>query len=116
MDARPHDASRISSTNPITVPSVSTSRGGSVAGHQAGGVHPITHTEPLTWLAPQGTHHMPDADTTVMLSLEGLSEPTFPGYWDGQDWIDCTGSVVTPHVVSWAHMPAGFFPGRKAQQ
>lgn len=75
-----------------------------------GGVHPIQH-EQITWCTAE---HKPDADNTVMLSLEGCSEPTTVGYWSGQDWIDCTGMPVTPFVVSWAHMPAGFFPARRA--
>lgn len=75
------------------------------------GTHPIQH-EQITWCTAE---HKPDADTTVMLSLEGLSEPTSVGYWNGEDWIDCTGMPVTEFVASWAHMPAGFFPALKGK-
>lgn len=109
MDARNGcGEGRISTSK--TVNAVSQAAPQIAPGH-AGGVHPLTHHELIVWCNPI---HKPDADTTVMLSLEGLSEPTFPGYWNGMDWIDCTGSVVTDHVTSWAHMPAGFFPTPRA--
>lgn len=107
MDARSHGACRHKSLRAVPPKGAVVSTDS--APLTSGGVRPIQH-EQITWCTAA---HKPDADTTVMLSLDGCSEPTSVGYWDGQDWIDCTGMPVTEFVVSWAHMPAGFFPQRR---
>lgn len=53
---------------------------------------------------------LPDADTTVMLSLDDShSEPTWPGYYDGETWRDVSGMPIAG-VIGWADMPKGLRP------
>lgn len=111
MDTKHHTDAHKRGESRQAIKFINAVSGGSIAPGCAGGVHPI-QIEQITWCTAE---HKPDADTTVMLSLEGLSEPTSVGYWNGDDWIDCTGMPVTPFVTSWAHMPAGFFPALKGK-
>ena len=67
----------------------------------------IQDQEKLTWTA--GT--VPDADQVVLVTLDGDSDPTWVGFWDGETWIDAaTGGEFADQVVSWSPMPAGFNP------
>lgn len=45
----------------------------------------------------------PDADTTVMLALS--DGEVWQGYWNGEDWIEVSGLVVTSRVKYWKHTP-----------
>lgn len=66
-------------------------------------------TETITWTpVEQG---LPDADTTVMMSLDEThsSEPTWPGYYGGEGWMDISGMPIFG-VLAWAHMPKGIRP------
>lgn len=63
-------------------------------------------TETLHWAFTPGS--MPDADITVLMDLRGDSVGTWPGYWNGECWIDAgSGAPVAGRVVAWADMPAG---------
>jgi hypothetical protein len=64
------------------------------------------HTELLTWHCLPG--QMPDADITVLLSIEGQDE-AWPGYLEnGIAWAWAgNGGLVRERVLGWAHMPAG---------
>lgn len=55
---------------------------------------------------------LPDADTNVIASIDhgNGDREAFPAYHDGERWIDALGVPITSVVVSWADMPAGFFP------
>ena len=66
-----------------------------------------THTELLTWHRLPG--QMPDAELTVLLSVEDDGDSTVAqGYWDGEAfrWCD-TGGEVAGAVLGWADQPAG---------
>ncbi|MGZ3184397.1 MAG: hypothetical protein ACXU8N_18325 [Telluria sp.] len=45
----------------------------------------------------------PDADITVMLAL--TDGEVWQGYWNGEDWIEVSGLVVTKRVKYWQHTP-----------
>lgn len=69
----------------------------------------ITSTETMTWWSVGA--RLPDADVTVMVTLEDESEPCWPGYFDGEQWIEAsTGGPFAVRVIAWADMPAGFRP------
>jgi hypothetical protein len=62
-------------------------------------------TETITWTPV--TEGLPDADTTVLLSLDGEhDEPTWIGFHDGNRWLDISGMPIQG-VIGWADMPAG---------
>lgn len=64
------------------------------------------HTELLTWQRLPGT--MPDADQDVLLSVESSGEQrTWPGYWDGEQFVWADGMPVAGAVLGWAQMPEG---------
>ncbi len=63
-----------------------------------------THTELLTWHRLPGA--MPDAELTVLLSVEGADSP-WPGYWDGEAFVWADGMPVAGAVLGWADMPQG---------
>lgn len=65
-----------------------------------------TQTETITWNLLPGV--MPDADITVLLSVE--ENDTWPGYWDGEQFLWADGMPVSGAVLSWAHMPEGTLP------
>lgn len=65
--------------------------------------------ETIQWVNPTPLT-MPDAGDTVLLELQGDSEPTWPGYWDGIAWISSDGMPITSSVSGWAHMPKGRTP------
>jgi len=62
-------------------------------------------TETITWHPV--AERLPDSDITVMLAIEGVSEPTWPGFWDGRAWRYVSGGIVAGRVTDWADMPAG---------
>ena len=65
-----------------------------------------THTELLTWHGLPG--RMPDADADVLLSVESSGEQrTWPGYWDGGQFVWADGMPVAGAVRGWADMPQG---------
>lgn len=55
---------------------------------------------------------LPDAETTVLACIDhgDGDREVFPAYVDCGSWYDVTGMPVFSDVVSWADMPAGFFP------
>ncbi len=63
-----------------------------------------THTELVTWHRLPG--QMPDAELTVMLSVEG-EDNCWPGYWDGERFVWADGLQIKGAVLGWAEMPAG---------
>lgn len=66
------------------------------------------HTELLTWHRLPG--QMPDADITVLLSVEGDAEAeagVWPGYFDGEGFVWADGMRVSGAVLGWADLPAG---------
>lgn len=65
---------------------------------------PFRRTEVLEWHTPD---QPPDADTTVLLSLEGGDDPVWLGFWDGERWWYVDGTPVLVRVVGWAHLPVG---------
>jgi hypothetical protein len=65
---------------------------------------PFLRTEVLEWHTPD---QPPDADTTVLLSLEGGDDPVWLGFWDGERWWYVDGTPVLVRVVGWAHLPVG---------
>ena len=62
-----------------------------------------THCEVLTWHRLPGD--LPDAELTVMLSVEG--EEPWPGYWDGEQFCWADAMPVAGAVLGWADMPKG---------
>lgn len=62
-------------------------------------------TETVTWtLVADGR---PDADLTVNIALpEDADEPTWLGYYDGEQWRDVEGMPVD--VIAWAPMLKGY--------
>lgn len=88
-------------------PSVSSSA--PIAPGHAGGVRPIpAQRETIVWCA---TGDVPDAQETVLVTLDGDDEPTWMGFHDGDVWRDaCTGAEFAGDVTSWSPMPAGFNP------
>jgi hypothetical protein len=62
-------------------------------------------TETINWTAPG--EQMPDADTTVLIRVEGASEPVWPGYFDGGVWRYADGMPVRGRVIEWTDMPVG---------
>lgn len=63
-----------------------------------------TNTELITWNRLPG--QMPDAELTVLLSVEG-ADSAWPGYWDGERFVWADGMQVPGAVLGWAEMPAG---------
>lgn len=77
-----------------------------------------THAEVLTWIEVTPAS-MPDVEQTVLVSIDieleaDDSEPVWLGWWDGEVWRDTLGAEIISPVVSWAHVPQGFFPNRIA--
>ena len=77
-----------------------------------------THSEVLTWIQVTPVS-MPDVDETVLVSIDvhleaDDSEPVWLAWWDGKQWLDTNGAPIISQVVSWAHIPEGFFPTRLA--
>lgn len=67
-------------------------------------------TETITW-HPLATEGPPDADITVLVSVEDASEPTWLGFFDGDVWRDAaTGGKFASSVTAWADMPEGYRP------
>jgi hypothetical protein len=47
---------------------------------------------------------LPDTDTTVMTFEPDSVEPIWPGYWDGEEWMDII--TNTPiHPTHWMDFP-----------
>ncbi len=65
-------------------------------------------TEVLRWvdITPET---MPDADELVLIEREddGVNEPTWPGYWDGEQWMDVDGELFPGKPVAWCTWPGG---------
>lgn len=60
-------------------------------------------TETITW-----RFDLPDADSTVLVTLEDDTEPTWFGFFDGEQWLSAsTGGTFPGRVVAWAEMPKG---------
>lgn len=60
--------------------------------------------EVLSWM-PDAPASMPDAEITVLLWVRDRmgGEDWCAGWWDGQDWRDCSsGGVVDGQVLRWA--------------
>lgn len=63
-------------------------------------------TETLTWHKP--SEKMPDDDTTVLMHMPTAdSEPVWPGYFDGEQWMLPDGFEPACAVEAWAHLPGG---------
>jgi hypothetical protein len=55
---------------------------------------------------PPGQH--PDADTSVLVSIDVEGLEVWDGHWDGQHWIDDTrGAPFSWPVTAWADKPQG---------
>lgn len=68
----------------------------------------MIRTETIDW-HPLATEGPPDSDIAVLMTLEGDSEPTWPGWWDGERWIDATTAAPVGSIVTaWSHMPKGY--------
>lgn len=68
------------------------------------GVLADTKREALSWQ----TAGMPDADENVLLTLQTSDGPeVWPGYWNGQQWLQLDGMPTSWPVMSWAKWPAG---------
>jgi hypothetical protein len=53
----------------------------------------------------------PDADATVLVSIDGGSEPVWLGWSDGKRWYDaCDGDEFDGRVTHWAKLPLGVNP------
>lgn len=61
------------------------------------------HSERLLWHRLPGP--LPDADTNVLLSVEGTD--VWPGFWDGQAFYWADTMPVEGAVLGWADMPEG---------
>lgn len=71
----------------------------------------ITSTETIDWIATQCGKHLPDSDTTVMVTLDDDDERVWLGYYDGERWVDATtGGQFGRNVIAWTDMPEGFRP------
>jgi hypothetical protein len=64
-------------------------------------------TVPLQWITVD--EEMPDADLTVMLTIEGDPEP-WGGYWGGECWRDLDGMPLAgkQRVIAWAEWPEAY--------
>lgn len=60
--------------------------------------------ETITWHAV--ADQLPDADETVLCAIAGADEPTWLGYYDGQEWIGVD-ALPLLEVTHWATMPEG---------
>lgn len=47
---------------------------------------------------------LPDCDTTVMTYEPSSCEPIWPGYHDGEVWLDINGGRLR-EVTHWMHFP-----------
>lgn len=64
------------------------------------------HSERLLWHRLPGP--LPDAYLDVLLSVESSGEQrTWPGYWDGEQFVGADGMPVAGAVLGWAQMPEG---------
>lgn len=54
------------------------------------------------WIAV--TDFLPDTDTTVMTYEEESIEPIWPGYFDGEQWMDIAGGKLMA-VTHWMAFP-----------
>lgn len=65
----------------------------------------MSGTESLTW---HPAAEKPDSDVTVLLHVPTSdSEPVWPGYWDGRDWLYAEGARVGRPVKAWCDIPKG---------
>jgi Protein of unknown function (DUF551). len=49
---------------------------------------------------------LPDFDTTVMTFAPGSSEPIWPAYHDGEQWMDLNGAPINDAVIThWMDFP-----------
>jgi hypothetical protein len=66
------------------------------------------YTEVLRWvnITPET---MPDALELVLIEREddGVNEPTWPGYWDGEQWMDVDGELFPGKPLAWCTWPGG---------
>lgn len=66
--------------------------------------------ETITWVnavAPD----LPDADMTVLVEIDGESEPVWLGFFDGTAWRSVSdGDIFAGTVTGWADMPTGRRP------
>lgn len=55
------------------------------------------------------TEQLPDSDQTVMTYSPDRSEPVWPGYHDGEEWLDLTGWSMkgVTHWVPFPEPPTG---------
>lgn len=64
--------------------------------------------EVLVWfsITPE---NMPDANELVLIEREddGVNEPTWPGYWDGEQWCDVDGDLFPGKPIGWCSWPGG---------
>lgn len=67
------------------------------------GVAVRKQSELITWIPVEQS--LPDADITVHVALANNDEPTWLGHFDGDQWIDVSGTPV--EVTHWAVMLAG---------
>ena len=62
-------------------------------------------TETITWHRP--AEQLPDDTITVLINIEGGSEPVWLGYRDGRRWREVGSDLIAGGVVAWAHLPKG---------
>lgn len=69
-----------------------------------------SHAEVITW--HDAAQHPPDADTTVLVSISGGSEPVWLGWLSAGVWrCVSSGGAIDGTVLAWADVPEGWFPG-----
>lgn len=64
----------------------------------------MKRTELITW-TPATT--LPDSDETVLIAIDGESEPIWIGYHDGEQWLLADGAEIVGTVTHWARFPEG---------
>lgn len=76
--------------------------------HRARILAEMRGTELLRWvnITPET---MPDACELVLIEREddGVNEPTWPGYWDGEQWCDVDGELLRGKPTGWCSWPGG---------
>jgi hypothetical protein len=53
-----------------------------------------------TWI----TDTLPDSEITVLMRRQDEEFPVWPGYHDGEVWMDSDGFTVNEPVLGWMHL------------
>ena len=62
-------------------------------------------SETITWY--RTSELAPDDETTVLINIEGGSEPVWVGYLEGGQWRDVDSTYIVGAVTAWAYLPGG---------